>query len=152
MRVHASLLRKRLAEYFQKEGINEALIVEISRANYAPTFRKRNPLPVLSEGLERPEILVFQPDLGLLKLKNSSRQLRLEQLFNSADEPSMSQLRSQVNAKTNTKENDGFPYFETLLRVKKGASLPRYVTIVMSRSPQTIASHDSQTAYAQPKR
>jgi hypothetical protein len=83
VRVHASLLRKRLAEYFQKEGINEALIVEISRANYAPTFRKRNPLPVLSEGLERPGILVFQPDLGLLELKNSSRQLRLEQLLDS---------------------------------------------------------------------
>jgi hypothetical protein len=36
----------------------------------------------------------------------------------------MSQLRSQVNAKTNAKENDGFHYFETLLRVEKGASLP----------------------------
>ena len=66
------------------------------------------------------------------------------------DEPSMSQLRSQMKAKTNAKEKDDFPYFETLLRVEKGASLPRYVTIIMSRSPQPIAPHDSQTAYAQP--
>jgi hypothetical protein len=62
------------------------------------------------------------------------------------DEPSMSQLRSRMNAK----EKEDFPYFETLLRVEKGASLPRYVTIVMSRSAQPIAPHDSQTAFAEP--
>jgi hypothetical protein len=39
------------------------------------------------------------------------------------DEPSKSQLRSQM----------------------KGASLSRYVTIVMSRSPQPITLHDAQT-------
>jgi len=70
------------------------------------------------------------------------------------DEPSMSQLRSQMNAmpnaKANAKEKDAFPYFETLLRVEKGASLPRSTTVVMSRSPQTITPHDSQTAYVQP--
>jgi hypothetical protein len=59
VRVHASLLRRGLAEYFQTVGINEALIVEIPGGNYAPTFRKRDPLPVLSEVLERLETLVF---------------------------------------------------------------------------------------------
>jgi hypothetical protein len=160
VRAHASLLRKRLAEYFQTEGINEALIVEIPRGNYALTFRKRDPLPVASEALERLETLVFQPDLGLLELKNSPRQqlpansssgMRVSKLLTGSflalgraaliayllvrtidqspqhgKQPlaSMSQLRSQMK-ETNAKENDGFPYFETLLRVEKGASLPR---------------------------
>ena len=65
------------------------------------------------------------------------------------DEPSMSQLRSQMiatmNPKTDAKEKDVFPYFETLLRVEKGASLPRYVTIIISRSPQPTASHNGIT-------
>jgi phytoene/squalene synthetase len=47
VRVHASLLRKRLAEHFQTEGINEPLVVEIPRGNYAPIFRKRDPLPAI---------------------------------------------------------------------------------------------------------
>src|ERR1700723_3031388 len=42
VRVHASLLRKRLAEYFQTEGITEPLIIEIPRGNYAPIFRVRD--------------------------------------------------------------------------------------------------------------
>lgn len=401
VRVHASLLRKRLAEYFQSDGIDEPLVVEIPRGNYAPTFRKRDPLPMATQVPERPETIVFEPDLTLLEPQKSSRQLvpanasrrgigvgklwvagflalgfavfsgyllvrspdqrtlsgkqspvkgtavrqfwsgifhpnasaqvvlddasldfyqeatgnpivlaeyfdrsylhpaeeaaaaahldpklvhsfllkrqsnfadvnlvsRLSQtagtLGSSAslefardfsfrqlksgntillgtrqsnpwiqsfdshlalrwkldpaldsyypvdstanplapdkfrpspesskthegyasvaflpnlggpgnvliisgtggaalgaaleflhDEPSMSQLRSQMIPKTNAKERDDFPYFETLLRIEKGASLPRYVTIIMSRSPQPIAPHDSQTANAQPR-
>jgi len=42
VRVHASLLRKRLAEYFQTEGENEPLTIEIPKGNYAPVFRKRD--------------------------------------------------------------------------------------------------------------
>jgi hypothetical protein len=158
LRVDALLLRKRLAEYFQTEGINEALIVEIPRGNYAATLWKRGPLPILSDGLERPETLVFQPDFGLLEPKNSPRQqlpansssgMRVSKpltgsflalgrdaliaylLVRTIDQSpqhgkqplaSMSQLRSPMN-KTNAKENDGFPYFETLLRLEKGASL-----------------------------
>jgi len=60
------------------------------------------------------------------------------------DEPSMSQLRSRLSSK----EKNAFPYFETLLRVEKGASLPKYVTIVMSRSPQPITPRE--TAFAEP--
>jgi hypothetical protein len=42
VRVHASLLRKRLAGYFQTEGENEPLVIEIPKGNYAPVFRKRD--------------------------------------------------------------------------------------------------------------
>ncbi len=41
VRVHASMLRKRLAEYFRTEGRDEEFIVEIPRGNYAPVFRRR---------------------------------------------------------------------------------------------------------------
>jgi hypothetical protein len=41
VRVHASMLRKRLAEYFEAEGEHEALLIEIPRGNYAPLFRER---------------------------------------------------------------------------------------------------------------
>lgn len=43
VRVHASMLRKRLAEYFENEGRDENLIVEIPRGNYAPQFLERAP-------------------------------------------------------------------------------------------------------------
>jgi hypothetical protein len=46
VRVHASQLRKRLAEYFATEGADEPVILEIPRGNYAPVFRERTtPLP-----------------------------------------------------------------------------------------------------------
>jgi hypothetical protein len=41
VRVHASMLRKRVDQYFAKEGSNESLIIEIPRGNYAPVFRER---------------------------------------------------------------------------------------------------------------
>jgi hypothetical protein len=41
VRVHASMLRKRVDQYFSKEGSNESLIIEIPRGNYAPVFRER---------------------------------------------------------------------------------------------------------------
>ena len=43
VRVHASMLRKRLAEYFRTEGQHEEFLVEIPRGNYAPIFRRRTP-------------------------------------------------------------------------------------------------------------
>lgn len=42
VRVHASLLRKRLSEYFLTDGCEEDFCIEIPRGNYAPVFRKRN--------------------------------------------------------------------------------------------------------------
>jgi hypothetical protein len=41
VRVHASMLRKRVDQYFAKEGSNESIIIEIPRGNYAPVFRER---------------------------------------------------------------------------------------------------------------
>ncbi len=41
VRVHASMLRKRLDQYFSAEGASENLIIEIPKGNYAPVFRER---------------------------------------------------------------------------------------------------------------
>ncbi|HKR28242.1 MAG TPA: hypothetical protein VJS11_12340 [Acidobacteriaceae bacterium] len=43
VRVHASMLRKRLNEYFEREGRDEPVIIEIPRGNYAPLFVERPP-------------------------------------------------------------------------------------------------------------
>jgi hypothetical protein len=50
------------------------------------------------------------------------------------DETAMSQLRSRLKPP----EKNAFPYFEILLRIEKGSSLPRNVTIVLSRSPRPV--------------
>src|SRR6516225_9553340 len=41
VRVHASMLRKRLDQYFVAEGATEPTVIEIPRGNYAPVFRER---------------------------------------------------------------------------------------------------------------
>jgi hypothetical protein len=41
VRVHASMLRKRLEQYFAGDGADEPVILEIPRGNYAPAFRER---------------------------------------------------------------------------------------------------------------
>jgi len=41
VRVHASLLRKRLEQYFAAEGKDEPIIIELPKGNYAPVFRPR---------------------------------------------------------------------------------------------------------------
>src|SRR5882724_526824 len=41
VRVHASMLRKRLEQYFAGEGAREPVILEIPKGNYAPVFRER---------------------------------------------------------------------------------------------------------------
>ena len=53
VRVHASLLRKRLDQYFAAEGAAEPLILEIPKGNYAPVFRQR--------GEPEPEPTVLPP-------------------------------------------------------------------------------------------
>jgi hypothetical protein len=42
VRVHASMLRKRVEQYFANEGLDEPVIIEIPRGNYAPVFRPRS--------------------------------------------------------------------------------------------------------------
>ena len=46
VRVHASMLRKRLEQYFAGEGAGEAIVIEIPKGNYAPVFRERAKPPV----------------------------------------------------------------------------------------------------------
>lgn len=41
VRVHASMLRKRLEQYFAAEGAGEPLILEVPKGNYAPVFHAR---------------------------------------------------------------------------------------------------------------
>src|SRR4051794_6134582 len=41
VRVHASMLRKRLEQYFEEAGAGEPIVIEIPKGNYAPVFRPR---------------------------------------------------------------------------------------------------------------
>ncbi len=41
VRVHASMLRKRLEQYFAAEGAGETVVITIPKGNYAPVFRER---------------------------------------------------------------------------------------------------------------
>jgi hypothetical protein len=50
VRVHASMLRKRLEQYFAEEGANEPLTIEIPKGNYAPVFRIREEAGAPSPG------------------------------------------------------------------------------------------------------
>jgi hypothetical protein len=45
VRVNATELRKRIESYFEEEGANEPLILEIPRGSYKPTFRRRSSEP-----------------------------------------------------------------------------------------------------------
>lgn len=51
VRVHASMLRKRLEQYFQDEGKDEPLLLRIPKGNYAPEFLER----VHAEAVVEPE-------------------------------------------------------------------------------------------------
>ena len=41
VRVHASMLRKRLEQYFDEEGRHETLVLRIPKGNYVPEFQER---------------------------------------------------------------------------------------------------------------
>ncbi len=41
VRVHASMLRKRIERYFSAEGSQEPIVIDIPKGNYAPVFRPR---------------------------------------------------------------------------------------------------------------
>jgi hypothetical protein len=55
VRVHASMLRKRVNQYFENEGSGETLVIEIPRGNYAPVFRERAIKPQEPEPLPLPQ-------------------------------------------------------------------------------------------------
>ena len=57
VRVHASMLRKRLEQYFTAEGAGETAVIEIPKGNYAPVFRERSrpePAPAISAVVAEP--------------------------------------------------------------------------------------------------
>ena len=54
VRVHASMLRKRLEQYFAAEGAGEPIVIEIPKGNYAPVFRPRSK-PLQLEPVAPPE-------------------------------------------------------------------------------------------------
>jgi len=61
VRVEAHRLRKRLREYYEAEGADHAIRIDIPPGQYAPRFQPAQaPLPSLS-----PEALVSQGDLGI---------------------------------------------------------------------------------------
>jgi len=45
VRVHASMLRRRLEQYFSAEGADEPLILEIPKGHYTPVFHERLSVP-----------------------------------------------------------------------------------------------------------
>src|SRR5438270_4200203 len=60
VRVHASMLRKRVEQYFANEGSSEPIVIEIPRGNYAPVFYPRKPKVLVPEqpvqGREAPRL------------------------------------------------------------------------------------------------
>src|SRR5947209_14879125 len=56
VRVHASMLRKRLEQYFASEGAAEPLILEIPKGNYAPVFHVREEVAVPPPLFEPPPL------------------------------------------------------------------------------------------------
>jgi hypothetical protein len=82
VRVHASMLRKRVNQYFENEGSGEPLIIEIPRGNYAPVFRERaiktqEPDP---QPLAQPQALVL-PTVTAADRTRSSRWVWLPALL-----------------------------------------------------------------------
>src|SRR5207248_2939872 len=63
VRVHASMLRKRLEQYFADEGAHESVIIEIPKGNYAPVFRERGEV-ALPPSIPVPEIPIVTPSGG----------------------------------------------------------------------------------------
>src|SRR5436309_9081212 len=60
VRVHASMLRKRLEQYFAEEGAEEPLLLEIPKGNYAPVFRER-PEPEANPFVVEPPTEIVRP-------------------------------------------------------------------------------------------
>jgi hypothetical protein len=60
VRVHASMLRKRLEQFFLAEGLDEPCVIEIPKGNYAPLFHARPRVPVAPAAVETVPV---EPDL-----------------------------------------------------------------------------------------
>jgi hypothetical protein len=49
VRVQANVLRKRLASYYENEGINDRIVIEIPKGHYIPQFRLSDPMTTTGE-------------------------------------------------------------------------------------------------------
>ncbi len=63
VRVHASMLRKRLNEYFSSEGRDEAVIIELPKGNYAPVFSERR-VAEMERPLVQPVVPLPEPGIA----------------------------------------------------------------------------------------
>jgi len=98
VRVHASQLRRRLAQYFAAEGAREKLVLEIPRGNYAPVFRPQVPARKVEPGRYLRRAVWLAPLLaalaGWLWLEN--RELRRRVVPNAQSQPALAQFWSQI--------------------------------------------------------
>jgi hypothetical protein len=62
VRVHASMLRKRLEQFFLSEGLEEPFVIEIPKGNYAPLFRSRPKAVVAPVTVEPPDFEPVTPE------------------------------------------------------------------------------------------
>ena len=77
VRTNVSELRKRIEAYFDSEGLDETLIMEIPRGSYIPVFRYRSTGPrITAEPLTTTMIPVSGPPGTVLEISRTSRQYR----------------------------------------------------------------------------
>jgi hypothetical protein len=86
VRVHVSMLRKRLEQYFASDGANEPVILEIPRGHYTPVFQERpaflTDAPVMEPIVKAPRdwrigalamiAAIFATSTAVLLLRNSN--------------------------------------------------------------------------------
>lgn len=65
VRVQASRLRARLAEYYKGEGSEDPLVIELPRGHYIPTFRTGRPEPQRSEAAGSGASIVVLPFVNI---------------------------------------------------------------------------------------
>lgn len=74
VRTNVSDLRKRVEAYFESEGADEALVMEIPRGNYVPVFRYRAPQPkVALDPIPFPVLTPADPATGSVKAPETAR-------------------------------------------------------------------------------
>lgn len=61
VRVHASMLRKRIDQYFSGEGSDEPVVIDIPKGNYAPVFRPRTVAGIAEASAPSPQLVSPAP-------------------------------------------------------------------------------------------
>ncbi|HEY1493474.1 MAG TPA: hypothetical protein VGF49_02985 [Candidatus Solibacter sp.] len=67
LRVHASMLRKRLEPYFAEEGSGEPLILEVPKGNSALVFHTREEMLPATVGATAPLLPRAAPSMGMIE-------------------------------------------------------------------------------------